>query len=58
MTALFHTQERLQLYKNDEGHILCHKKVTLEETRVVIPTITHTYTQTGERSNDYTNNDG
>ena len=57
MIALFHTQERLQLRKN-EGHILCHKKVTLEETRVVIPTITHTYTQTGERSNDYTNNDG
>jgi len=33
MTALFHTQERLQLRKN-EGHILCHTKVTPEETGV------------------------
>jgi hypothetical protein len=52
----FHSQERLQLLKN-EGHILCHTKVTPEETGVVIPTITHTYTQK-ENADDCTNNDG
>jgi hypothetical protein len=42
----FHSQERLQLLKN-EGHILCHTKVTLEETRVVIPTL-HIHIDKGE----------
>ena len=46
---MVNTDKRLQLLKN-EGHVLCHTKVAPGETGVVIPTITHTYTQTGERS--------
>jgi hypothetical protein len=53
----FHSQERLQLLKN-EGHILCHTKVTPEETGVRENlTITHTHRQR-RMKHDFTYNDG